>query len=108
MTRQYDERADLKAAHDSFMACTCVGTLTYLDPGSGVLAEFCRVVRPGGLVCFTHRTDKLEQWRPVQARMCDAKTWEAVEITEAMDYLPNHPEYGPQGIQMVLHVYRVC
>ena len=107
-TAEVDLSQKLPQADDSFMACTCVGTLTYLDPGSGVLEEFCRVVRPGGMVCFTHRTDKLELWRPLQTRMCDDKFWEAVEITEPMDYLPSHPEYGPQGIQMVLHVYRVC
>jgi predicted TPR repeat methyltransferase len=107
-TAELDLSRPLPFEDDSFIACTCVGTLTYLDPGSGILAEFCRVVRPGGLVCFTHRTDKLELWRPVQARMCEAMTWEEIETTEPMDYLPNHPEYGPQGIQMVLHVYRAC
>ena len=37
-----DLSAPLNFEADAFGTCSCVGTLTYLEPASGVLAEFVR------------------------------------------------------------------
>jgi SAM-dependent methyltransferase len=102
-----DLSAPLNFEADAFGTCSCVGTLTYLEPASGVLAEFVRVVRPGGLICFTHRTDKIDVWRPEQARLVETGAWALVHESEPLAYLPNHPEYG-DSIRRVDSIYRVC
>merc|ERR1712151_905959 len=56
----------LKYKSDEFDAITVVGVMTYLEPDGCALDEFCRVVKPGGLVIFTHRTDKVDQWKAAQ------------------------------------------
>merc|ERR1719271_1246454 len=61
--------------------------MTYLEPDGCSLDEFCRVVRPGGLVIMTHRREK-------------------VEITEPLPYLPKNPEFADK-IKVMVHVYRV-
>ena len=84
---------------------SCVGTLTYLQPESGVLAEFARITAPGGLVCFTHRTDKVDEWRQYQSRLVESGAWALVAETPPLPYLPKHPEYADK-IQMKVFVYK--
>jgi predicted TPR repeat methyltransferase len=93
-------------ADGAYGATSCVGTLTYIPPASGVLSEFARVTKPGGLVCFTHRTDRIDEWRERQDGMVEDGTWELVVETPPLPYLPNHPEYTDK-VQMKVCVYKV-
>ena len=44
---------------------SCVGTMTYVDPNNGpCLDEFVRIVKPGGYIIYTNRTDRLEDFLP--------------------------------------------
>jgi len=97
----------LKFKTDQFDAATVVGVMTYLEPTGVSLDELCRVVRPGGLVLFTHRTDKVEKWAAKHQQLIADKKWEKVEITEPMPYLPGNPEYG-EKVKTIIHVFRVC
>ena len=55
-TIQHDLNNPLTFLPDStFGLVTCLGVLTYIKPDSGVLKEFCRVTKPGGLIIMTHR-----------------------------------------------------
>lgn len=97
----------LKYKSDEFDAITVVGVMTYLETDGCSLDEFCRVVKPGGLVLFTHRTDKVDQWTTRQERMEKDRRWERVEISEPLPYLPGNPEYG-EKVKVIVHIYRVC
>lgn len=44
-------------ADGAYDAISCSGVLTYLPDSRGTLAEFCRLVKKGGLVVATQRTD---------------------------------------------------
>jgi len=96
----------LKYRTDEFDAMTVVGVMTYLEPDGCSLAEMCRVVKQGGLVILTHRTDKIDKWKPVQEQMEKDGTWEKVDISDPKPYLPNNPEYADK-IKVIVHVYRV-
>jgi ubiquinone/menaquinone biosynthesis C-methylase UbiE len=48
--------------NDSLDLVTCVGTMTYVDPNGPCLDEFVRIVKPGGHIVYTNRTDKLESF----------------------------------------------
>jgi len=96
----------LTYSDNAFDVVICVGVLTYLEPESGVLTEFCRVAKPGGLICYTNRTDKVDKWASEQAKMEADNKWEKVKITEPLPYLPGNPEFG-ENIKVIIHLYRV-
>jgi ubiquinone/menaquinone biosynthesis C-methylase UbiE len=100
--QEADLSAPLAFADDTFDALACVGVLTYLQPDSGVLGQFARVCKPGGVVAFNLRTDHICHW---EAQL-NAQHWSLVSRTEPLPYLPNNPEYG-EKIKTVIFCYRV-
>jgi len=97
----------LQFVTDEFDALTVVGVMTYLEPDGCSLAEFCRVVRPGGLVVMTHRTDKAHVWNARHQQLIEEGKWEEIAISDEYPYLPNNPEYG-EDIKVIVYVFRVC
>jgi len=97
----------LKLNADAFDAATVVGVMTYLEPDGPALEELCRVVKPGGFVLFTHRSDKVDKWNPKHDKLVAEGKWEKVEVSDPLPYLPGNPEYG-DSIKVIIHVYRVC
>ena len=61
--------------------------MTYLEPDGCSLEEFCRVVKPGGLILLTHRTDKVDSWNARHEQLVKEGKWEKVEITQCMIFL---------------------
>lgn len=51
---------------NTFDVITIVGVLTYIEATSSCLSEMIRISKPGGILCFSHRTDKVDLWMPVQ------------------------------------------
>jgi SAM-dependent methyltransferase len=109
----YDSRkeADLGRPLDfypsgTFDAVVCAGTLAYIPPSSGVLAEFVRVSRVGGLVSFNIRADHAEAWREAMAELEASGAWELVERLADLPYLPQHPAYRDRVLTHV-YLYRV-
>jgi predicted TPR repeat methyltransferase len=96
----------LQYSDGQFDVATVVGVMTYLEPEPDALEELCRVVKPGGLVCFTHRTDKVDAWIPAQKRLETEDRWTPVELTPALPYLPLNPDYADR-IKVTIHLYRV-
>merc|ERR1712137_260596 len=96
----------LKYKTDQFDAITVIGVMTYFDPECGCLDEFCRVVKPGGLVIMTHRTDNVDKWTLSFDKLLKDGKWEKVEVTEPLPYLPNNPEFGDK-IKVIINVFRV-
>ena len=96
---RYVRRADLNQpldfAGDEFGAVLCCGVLSYVPDLDAVLAEFMRVVWPGGTIVFTQRTD-LWDARDNQAtidRLVAAGSCRAT-VSEPGPYLPAHPDFG--------------
>lgn len=102
-----DMSKPLKFNTDQFDAVTVVGVLTYLEPDGPVYDEMIRVTKPGGLLVFTHRTDKVDKWLDVHDKLVADGKWEKVEVGEPLPYLPGNPEYG-EKIKVIIHVFRVC
>lgn len=91
---------------NTFDALTCVGTMTYVKPQGGTLREFCRIVKPGGYVCYTNRTDKLDQFQPEESKMETEGLWKLVNRgATPVPYLPKNPDYGDK-IQVVIMVFQ--
>eukprot|EP00930_Biecheleria_cincta_P021488 TRINITY_DN15918_c0_g1_i2.p1 TRINITY_DN15918_c0_g1~~TRINITY_DN15918_c0_g1_i2.p1 ORF type:complete len:309 (+),score=60.09 TRINITY_DN15918_c0_g1_i2:195-1121(+) len=96
----------LKYKTDEFDALTVVGVMTYLEHDGCALDEMIRVVKTGGLIILTHRTDKVDLWKPKQDQLEKDGKLERLEITEPRPYLPDNPEYADK-IKVIIHVWRV-
>ena len=92
---------------DAFAGVACVGVLTYLPDTEALMREFCRVVRPGGLVVFTQRDDLFrERDFPGVLRGLEAEgLWEKVSVSEPQLYLPGNTEFSDQ-IKVIYSVFR--
>jgi len=118
-----DNYAPLPYATNQFDMVTCTGTLTYIDPNeSNLLREFARIVRSGGIVCYTNRTDKLERWKNAESELLVSEeegssgsgsssggssgVWRREESIGPIPYLPGNAEYGKE-IEVVIFIYRV-
>lgn len=93
---------------DHFDAALCVGVLTYIDPGNrpDLLREMARVVKPGGAVVFTSRTDTAAAWEANAAALEAEGVWERHARSEPMPYLPLNPDYA-EDIKMKVYAYVV-
>lgn len=94
--------------HASFDACTCIGVLTYVDSSKepNLVAEAARVVRPGGYVLFSSRSDKCVTWETHADALVDAGQWEHVDTMGPMPYLPGHPEYA-EDLLVKIYCFKV-
>jgi predicted TPR repeat methyltransferase len=80
-----------------FDAAICVGVLSYIS-GDGLFRELCRVVRPGGILVLSHRTDLVVQreFGKLLAGLEAEGLWSSVFNSVNLPYLPGHPDFGTQ------------
>ena len=113
-TRAYErvERVDMQSfplpfVDDEFDAVNFIGALTYFET-TEILRQLCRIVRSGGYLVFSQRDDIMRgQDYDTQLRQLeDEGLWKRTFGTEAMPYLPHHPEYGTE-IKVQYFVYEV-
>jgi len=85
----------LPFADDSFHAALCVGVLSYIT-GDGLFRELCRIVRAGGVLVLSHRTDLIIQreFGKLVAALAAEGLWSSVETSTNLPYLPGHPDFG--------------
>ena len=91
---------------NSFDFVTCIGTMTYINPESGLLDEFVRITRPGGIIAYTNRTDKLDKWKKSELELEMKGNWLLEQKIGPIPYLPQNKEYG-RDIEVVILIYRV-
>lgn len=92
---------------NGFAAVQCIGALTYVREIKQLFSEFCRVVKRGGIICFTQRTDLYEDAfiKAIHATT-KARKWEQISHSDPMPYLPNHAEFADKK-HIFYDVYRV-
>jgi len=92
---------------DSFDAALCVGVLSYIT-GEGLFRELCRVVRSGGTLVLSHRSDLVieRQFGKLVAALESEGLWAVVETSANLPYLPGHPDFGTQ-IEVQFFILRV-
>lgn len=89
-----------------FAGLQCVGVLTYIPDTAAILREFCRLVRPGGLVVFTQRDDLFSQrdYPGVIQRLEHDRMWEPISVSEPQLYLPGNVDFADK----IKVIYCVC
>ncbi|MEE8302716.1 MAG: class I SAM-dependent methyltransferase [Candidatus Tectomicrobia bacterium] len=92
---------------NAFAGVVCVGVLTYLPDTGELMREFCRVVRPGGLVVFTQRNDLFRErdFPGVLQGLEDEGVWEKISVSEPKLYLPGNEEFSDK-IKVIYSVFR--
>lgn len=90
------QRFPLAIPDDQYDGLVCVGVLTYLTDSISTLQEFNRIVRAGGIVVFTQRSDLFvkRKFRSLLKGLSDGGCIEHVRISEPSPYLPENEEFG--------------
>lgn len=85
----------LPYADNAYDGLVCVGVLTYVPDSAGILREFARIVRTGGVLLLTQRSDLLiERDFPATLEMLQAEgLFTAFQVSEPMPYLPANDEF---------------
>ncbi len=97
--QQVDMQAlPLPLATDQYDGLACVGVLTYLPDSVGTVREFSRIVKSGGRVVLTQRSDLFAErdFEGVLNTLADEGVITQVRVSEAHPYLPNHKEFANQ------------
>jgi predicted TPR repeat methyltransferase len=92
------QRLPLPIPDDLYDGLACVGVLTYLPDSVGTLREFNRVVRSGGVVAITQRSDLFakREFPNVLEGLSNEGVIAQVRISEPRPYLPNNEEFSDQ------------
>jgi len=99
---EVDLMTTLPAESDLFDVLSCVGTTTYLKPS--VFDEWLRVVKPDGLLVFTHKTGVMQPWEEEQERRERMGQWKLVYRSPPLYYLPTLTD--PSQERVHVFVYR--
>ena len=92
------QRLPLPISDDCYDGLACVGVLTYLPDSVGTLREFSRIVRSGGVVAITQRSDLFveRRFQSVLDGLSKEGLIMQVRISEPRPYLPDNEEFGDQ------------
>ncbi|NND73575.1 MAG: class I SAM-dependent methyltransferase [Ilumatobacter sp.] len=96
-TMAVDLKQPLPFVDDRFIAAMSAGVFSYVGDPEPVLRELLRVVRAGGVVTFSQRTDLWPMYDcdAVIARLVDEGVCTA-DVSGPLPYLPLHPEFGDE------------
>ncbi len=92
------QRLSLPIPDNHYDGLACVGVLTYLTDSVGTLREFGRVVRSGGAVAITQRSDLFaeREFQSVLEGLLNKGVIAQLRISEPLPYLPDNEEFGDQ------------
>lgn len=92
------QRLPLPVPDNHYDGLVCVGVLTYLTDSVATLQEFNRVVRSGGAIALTQRSDLFveRKFQSVLEGLLNEGDIADVSISEPRPYLPVNEEFGDQ------------
>lgn len=94
----------LPLSNNAFDAAACVGIMTYIAKASDLLADLCRIVRPGGYILFTQRDDRWaeKKFDSLINSFVERQLWTPLQISKPMPYMPKNDDYSDNV--KVIHV----
>lgn len=83
-----DMNATLDIPDNTYDAVTCVGAFTYGHVNAGAFNEIIRIIKPGGVFCFTVRDEVFQEhdYRKSMLKLECNGTWELLELRHE-DYI---------------------
>jgi len=101
----------LAFADNSFRFVTCVGVLAYVEAVPQLLREWIRLVRQGGLVCFSqadHRWCADERGIQTAAAALESDgLWTCLHASDPLPYMPNNPQEEERAMRVRYFAYRI-
>ncbi|EGV31716.1 Methyltransferase type 11 [Thiorhodococcus drewsii AZ1] len=92
---------------DHFGAAQCIGTLTYIENIDGLMREFHRVVKPGGIVQLSHRVDLYDDdYKKALASLTEKNLWAHVHHSDPHPYIPGHQDFGDDQA-IIFDIFRI-
>jgi len=101
---------DMPFEEGEFDVLICVAGTSYVSAES-VLPEFLRVVRPGGLIGFSHKAGTWPEYVPLQESLVTEGAWKGVYEGDEQEYLPNFDEGDGEELgvmTMKIWFYQKC
>lgn len=91
-------RLPISIPDSEYDGLACVGVLTYLTDSIGTLREFSRIVRSGGVVALTQRSDLFleREFQNVLEGLLNEGLITKTRISEPRPYLPDNEEFSDQ------------
>lgn len=98
------QRPPLPYGDDAYDGLACVGVLTYVPDSAAILREFCRIVKPGGCMVLTQRSDLLAErdFPATLEALEDEGLLARSEVSGPMPYLPENEEFADE-----IHVHYI-
>ncbi|MBL6955058.1 MAG: class I SAM-dependent methyltransferase [Alphaproteobacteria bacterium] len=86
----------LDIPNNTYNALVCIGVLTYVPDTEGVLREFTRLVRSGGVIVISQRDDLFMErgFADAVQGLASAGLLTDFAISEPQPYLPDNPDFG--------------
>ena len=96
---------------DSFSAVVRVGVTSYLQDFQVLLDEWCRVVKSGGIIVFTHLVSMWDNDHhsiaTEAAEHCKTGAWRQLRQSPPSEYMPKNPDSTERGKRIYYVAYRV-
>ena len=70
-----------------------------------VLYDWLEVVRPNGIICFTHKSSVLPAWEVEQEKISNANKWSTLFIHPGIPYLPSLQLGESQNCKEIVRIY---
>jgi predicted TPR repeat methyltransferase len=104
----HDMQQPLPFSEDNFDALICIGVLTYIENSRSLFKEFCRIVKPGGYLVFSQRSDLFDSlcFRNIIASLEEERIWSKINISEPQAYLPNNKDFTDK-VQAIFCICKV-
>jgi ubiquinone/menaquinone biosynthesis C-methylase UbiE len=104
----HDMQQPLPFSEDNFDALICVGVLTYIENSRSLFKEFCRIVRPGGYIVFSQRSDLFDSlcFRDIIASLEEERIWGKIKISKPQAYLPKNKDFTDK-VQAIFCICKV-
>eukprot|EP01129_Flabellula_baltica_P002924 TRINITY_DN1279_c0_g1_i3.p1 TRINITY_DN1279_c0_g1~~TRINITY_DN1279_c0_g1_i3.p1 ORF type:complete len:251 (-),score=48.77 TRINITY_DN1279_c0_g1_i3:24-776(-) len=93
--------------NSSFEGVICADVLQYIEPVELTLREFMRIVKPGGAIVFSYRTDLIERrdFNATLDEIVSSGLVKLIHVSENMPYLEGNPDF--EGIDVVYYCLEV-
>jgi len=104
----HDMQQPLPFPDNNYDALICIGVLTYIENSRSLFKEFCRVVRPGGYIVFSQRSDLFDArcFPDIIAALEDESVWKNIKISSPKAYLPQNKDFTDK-VQAIFCICKV-
>ena len=104
----HDIQQPLPFPENNYDALICIGVLTYIKNYQSLFKEFCRIVRSGGYIAFSQRSDLFDArcFPDIIATLEDEGIWENIKISSPQAYLPQNKDFSDK-VQAIFCICKV-